>query len=222
MMLVLHIVSHQETHNVRRNQIIAALFTIARTWKQPKCPSTDEWIKKMWHIYTMEYYSAITRNEIELLVVRWMDLETVIQSEDFKLDFGNPQGKTSETWHGGIATIFESPGDEVWGVVWKMNKSNLSSLDKQEGVKSGMYVPIEVNASTQEGKEITCRSYQMTNYERAPPSPQYKKVICLGAKENGLPLEYQKKLNAIEPNDYKGKVSEEIEDIIKKGEAKTH
>ena len=43
---------------------IAALFTIARTWKQPKCPSTDEWIKKMWHIYTMEYYSAIKRNKI--------------------------------------------------------------------------------------------------------------------------------------------------------------
>ena len=49
---------------------IAALFTIARTWKQPKCPTIDEWIKKMWHIYTMEYYSAIKRNEIELFVVR--------------------------------------------------------------------------------------------------------------------------------------------------------
>ena len=60
---------------------IAALFTIARTWKQPKCPSTDEWMKKMWHIYTMEYYSAIKRNKIELFVVKWMDLETVIQSE---------------------------------------------------------------------------------------------------------------------------------------------
>ena len=59
----------------------AALFTIARTWKQPKCPSADEWIKKMWHIYTMEYYSAIKRNEIELSVMRWMDLESVIQSE---------------------------------------------------------------------------------------------------------------------------------------------
>ena len=59
----------------------AALFTIARIWKQPKCPSTDEWIKKMWHIYTMEYYSAIKGNEIELFVVQWMDLESVIQSE---------------------------------------------------------------------------------------------------------------------------------------------
>ena len=60
---------------------IAALFTIARTWKQPKCSSTDEWIKKKWHTYTMEYYSAIKRNEIELFVVRWMDLESVMQSE---------------------------------------------------------------------------------------------------------------------------------------------
>ena len=60
---------------------IAALLTIARTWKQPKCPLTDEWIKKMWQIYTMEYYSVIKRNEIELYVVRWMDLESVIQSE---------------------------------------------------------------------------------------------------------------------------------------------
>ena len=60
---------------------IAALFTIARTWKQPKCPSTDEWIKKMWHIYTMKYYLAIKRNEIELLVMRCMDLESVIQSD---------------------------------------------------------------------------------------------------------------------------------------------
>ena len=60
---------------------IAAVFTIARTWKQPKCPSLDEWIKKMWHIYTMEYYLAIKRNEIEISVVRWMELESVLQSE---------------------------------------------------------------------------------------------------------------------------------------------
>ena len=60
---------------------IAALFTIARTWKQPKCPSTDEWTKKLWYIYTMEYYSAMKRNEIGSFEETWMDLETVIQSE---------------------------------------------------------------------------------------------------------------------------------------------
>ena len=54
---------------------IAAIFTIARTWKQSKCPSTDEWIKKMWHIYTMEYYSAIKRNEIGSFVEMWMGLD---------------------------------------------------------------------------------------------------------------------------------------------------
>ena len=59
----------------------AALFTIARSWKQPKCPLTDKRIKKMWYIYTMEYYSAIKRNEIGSFVETWMDLETVIQSE---------------------------------------------------------------------------------------------------------------------------------------------
>ena len=59
----------------------AALFTIARTWKQPKCPSTDEWIKKMWYIYTMEYYSAINKNEIMSSAAKWMDLDIVILSE---------------------------------------------------------------------------------------------------------------------------------------------
>ena len=59
----------------------AALFTIARTWKQPKHPSTEEWIKKMWYIYTMGYYSAIKRNEFGSFVETWMHLKTVIQSE---------------------------------------------------------------------------------------------------------------------------------------------
>ena len=60
---------------------IAALFTIAKTWKLPKCPSTEEWIKKMWYIYTMEYYSATERNKTVPFAERWMDLETVTQSE---------------------------------------------------------------------------------------------------------------------------------------------
>ena len=60
---------------------IAALFTIARTWKQPKCPLTEEWIKKMWFIYTMEYYSAIKKNIIMPFAAAWIDLEIVILSE---------------------------------------------------------------------------------------------------------------------------------------------
>ena len=60
---------------------LAAIFTTARSWKQPKCPSTDKWIKKMWYIHIMEYYSAIKRNESGSFVETWIDLETVIQSE---------------------------------------------------------------------------------------------------------------------------------------------
>ena len=60
---------------------IVALFTIAKTWKQPKCPSTEEWIKKMWYIYTMEYYSAIKKNEIMPFAATWMDLQIIILSE---------------------------------------------------------------------------------------------------------------------------------------------
>ena len=63
---------------------IAALFTIAGAWKQPRCPSTDEWIKKLWYIYTMEYYSAIKRNALESLLMKWMNLEPIIQSDDRK------------------------------------------------------------------------------------------------------------------------------------------
>ena len=59
----------------------AALFTIARTWKQPKCPLTDEWIKKLWYIYTMEYYSAIKKYAFESVLMRWVNLEPIIQSE---------------------------------------------------------------------------------------------------------------------------------------------
>ena len=60
---------------------IAGLFTIAKTWKQPKCPSTEEWIKKMWYIYTMEYYSAIKRKEMMPFAATWMDLEIIMLSE---------------------------------------------------------------------------------------------------------------------------------------------
>ena len=74
----------EETRNEKDTCIpmfISALFTIVRTGKQPRCPSTDEWIKKLWYIYTMEYYSAIKRNTSESVLMRWMNLETIIQSK---------------------------------------------------------------------------------------------------------------------------------------------
>ena len=63
------------------SMFITALFIIARTWKQPKCPSADEWVRKLWYIYTMEYYSAIKKNTFESVLMRWINLEPIIQSK---------------------------------------------------------------------------------------------------------------------------------------------
>ena len=60
---------------------IAGLFTIARTWKQPRCSSSEKWIRKLWYIYTMEYYSAIIKNAFESVLMRWIKLEPIIQNE---------------------------------------------------------------------------------------------------------------------------------------------
>ena len=76
---------HTEETRIERDTCISvfitALFIIAKTWKQPRCPSADEWIRKLWYIYTMEYYSAIKKNVFELVLMRWMKLELIIQSE---------------------------------------------------------------------------------------------------------------------------------------------
>ena len=76
---------HTEETRIERDTcspiFIAALFIRARTWKQPRCPSADEWIRKLWYIHTMEYYSAIKKNTFESFLMRWMKLEPIIQSE---------------------------------------------------------------------------------------------------------------------------------------------
>ena len=75
---------------------IAALFTIARTWKQPSCPSTDKWIKKLWYIYTMEYHSAIKRNTFESVLMKWMNLEHIIQIEVSQSGVAKSQTRLSD------------------------------------------------------------------------------------------------------------------------------
>ena len=76
---------HTEETRIERDtctpMFIAALFIIARMWKQPRCPSADEWIRKLWYIYTMEYYSAIRKKTFASVLMRWMKLEPIIQSE---------------------------------------------------------------------------------------------------------------------------------------------
>uniref|UniRef100_W5M1J7 Gamma-glutamylcyclotransferase b n=1 Tax=Lepisosteus oculatus TaxID=7918 RepID=W5M1J7_LEPOC len=142
-------------------------------------------------------------------------IHCVARLKDYKLAFGNFGGRTSDRWHGGVATIVQSPGDEVWGV-WKMSVEDLQSLDRQENVKIGAYSPAEVMVSTKV-EELTCRTYIMNNCVYTPPSPQYLKVIVLGAEQNSLPSEYQLKLKAIKTNNYEGPLDlmSEVEKAMK-------
>ena len=78
LLLGIHIEETRTEREMCTPMFIAALFTIARTWKQARCPSADEWIRNLWYIYTMEYYSAIKRNVFESVLMRWMKLEPII------------------------------------------------------------------------------------------------------------------------------------------------
>ena len=77
--------THTEEIRIERDtctpMFLTALFTIVRSWKQPRCPLADEWIRKLWYIYTMEYYPAIKKNAFESVLMRWMKLEPIIQSK---------------------------------------------------------------------------------------------------------------------------------------------
>ena len=96
----------------------AALFTIARTWKQPRCPSTDEWIKKSWFTCTMEYYSAIKSNAFESVLMRWMNLEPIIQSEVSQ--------KEKDKYH--ILTMAPHSSTLAWKVPWTEEPGRLQSM----------------------------------------------------------------------------------------------
>uniref|UniRef100_A0A4W5RJN4 Gamma-glutamylcyclotransferase b n=1 Tax=Hucho hucho TaxID=62062 RepID=A0A4W5RJN4_9TELE len=150
-------------------------------------------------------------------------IHCVARLKDYKLIFGNYKGLASDRWHGGVATIENSPADEVWGVVWRMNVADLESLDSQENVRLGAYSPVEVNVKTR-GQELNCRTYIMNSCIYAPPSPQYLKVILMGAEQNGLPKNYQEKLRAIETNKFEGPllVMAELERIMKRAKERAN
>ena len=80
-LLGIHTEETRRERDTSTPMVITALFIIARTWKQPRCPPADEWIRKQWYIYTMEYYSAIKKNTFESVLMRWRKLEPIIQSE---------------------------------------------------------------------------------------------------------------------------------------------
>ena len=80
-LLGIHTEESRSERDTCTTMFIAALFIIAKTWKQPRCPSADEWIRKLWYIYTMVYYSAVKKNSFESVLMRWMKLEPIIQSE---------------------------------------------------------------------------------------------------------------------------------------------
>ncbi|XP_071239391.1 gamma-glutamylcyclotransferase-like [Salvelinus alpinus] len=105
-------------------------------------------------------------------------IHCVARLKDYKLIFGNYKGLASDRWHGGVATIENSPADEVWGVVWRMNVADLESLDSQENVRLWAYSPVEVNMKTRD-QELNCRTYIMNSCIYAPPSPQYLKETQL-------------------------------------------
>ncbi|XP_074469303.1 gamma-glutamylcyclotransferase a [Sebastes fasciatus] len=159
--------------------------------------------------------SNLLKERLQLLNPSAM-FSTTGRLQDYKLNFGLWDKHVNSTWHGGAATIEACPGAEVWGVIWTLSNENLPSLDKQEGVSSGIYSPREVSVETDKGL-VLCRTYQMNNFHACPPSPQYKEVVCLGAEQNGLPVEYLKKLEAIQTNNYSGSIAvfDQIKAVMK-------
>ncbi|KAL2080655.1 hypothetical protein ACEWY4_024448 [Coilia grayii] len=131
--------------------------------------------------------------------------------KDYILRFGLWGERVQCQWNGGVATIEERPDAEVWGVVWRLSNDNLASLDKQEEV----YIPLEVAVETESGL-LVCRTYQMNSFSACLPSTQYKQVLCLGAQQNGLPLQYIKTLQDIETNNYSGpsSIMDEIKTVM--------
>ncbi|ELU14694.1 hypothetical protein CAPTEDRAFT_224905 [Capitella teleta] len=134
--------------------------------------------------------------------------KTTARLDDYKLEFDF----NSKRWHGAAATVTESPGSHVWGVVWELESDQLHHLDKQEGVEVGVYKPIEVKVTTPQNEELDCRSYYLLKRgdKDRRPSPQYIGVIRKGAAENNLPSDYVEFLRKIEDNGYQGEIEVKV------------
>lgn len=123
--------------------------------------------------------------------------------KDYKLVFAG----SSMFWKGGTATIRPSPGDRVWGAVWKLDPKDVPSLDIQEGVPLGIYSKMTVTVISDEGDIKNVITYaRPEEIPVAAPSPQYLQVVLEGARECSLPQEYFEELNKIEHNGYAGNV----------------
>ena len=139
----------------------AALFRIAKTWKQPKCPSTEEWIQKMWYIYTMEYYSAIKKNEIPAFFTTWMDLETIMLSEVIFSISSWFSPKWSQPYN-------ETPTSNAFTDMWNLKKGQTELLcrtDADSQTLKNLWSPEEtvwVVGDVLEG--VGCKSYK-TGYD---------------------------------------------------------
>lgn len=133
--------------------------------------------------------------------------------ENYRLDFVT----ISRSWKGAISTVVYTPGRTVWGAIWEIDNENLRNLDKQEGVASGVYIPLEVNIIMPDGGHKMCRVYQQSVVpkevkslrdlprDRRPSGP-YLMTIIMGAAESGLPEDYQRFLSTIPHNGYVGDV----------------
>merc|ERR1712227_11453 len=122
---------------------------------------------------------------------------------NYQLDFNH----ASSRWKGAVATITECQGKDVWGVVWRLNSSDMQNLDEQEGVHTGIYKPVQIQVDTGGGECLSCRSYQLLKSSTDKrPSPHYLDVIIRGAVQNALPEDYITQLRSIETNTYTGDV----------------
>ncbi|KAJ7991641.1 hypothetical protein DPEC_G00286000 [Dallia pectoralis] len=154
------------------------------------------------HFMYFAYGSNLLKERLQLANPSAI-FHTTGRLKDYRLNFGL-QGEQVNRWHGGVATIEPKEGEEVWGVIWRMDNKHLTNLDQQEQVDSGMYCPLEVMVMAGDGMTLLCRTYRMNNFYASLPSPQYKQVVCLGAQQNGLPMQYMRRLEEMQTNSYSG------------------